>query len=312
MGRVMRSIVLVCVAVLVVIGGAWAWYRYHVRPVSVNGSNTANGNTAASNDPAVLAAGDIATCGIRGSMETAEILGITEGTILALGDEAYPTGSAENFRNCYGPAWGKFLTRTRPVPGNHEYLTKNASAYFSYFGASANDPAKGYYSYDLGAWHVVALNSQCDAVGGCGADSPEVKWFANDLASHSSKCTLAYWHVPRFSSGLHGSSETMQSLWQAAVEGGVDVVLNGHDHLYERLAPMDANGSASMQGIREFVVGTGGTSHYNFTHILPTSEARDNTTFGVVKLILHASSYDWDFMPVAGGTYHDSGTTSCH
>lgn len=300
---------------------AWAWNRYHYRSESVGSGIKTDTNVAPSSDPVVptndvvvLAAGDIASCGNSGSAQTAAILAANDGTILVLGDEAYPSGTAQQFKDCYAPTWGKFLDRTRPVPGNHEYLTPYAVDYFSYFGAAAGDPTKGYYSFDLGAWHVVALNSNCDHIGGCGASAPEIEWLKNDLATHPAKCTLAYWHVPRFSSGLHGSNEAMQSLWQTAVEHGVDVVLNGHDHMYERLSPMDADGNRDEQsGSREFVVGTGGANtHYNFGKALATSEARDNTTFGVLKLTLHSSGYDWDFLPVDVGAYADSGSGTCN
>ncbi len=318
MSNRIRLFLIGSIVIVLAVASAWAWRQYHVRPVSVGGMvqvnavNVANVNAAPSNDPVVLAAGDIATCGIKGSAATAAILGRTEGTVLALGDEAYPIGSAANFKDCYGPTWGQYRDRTRPVPGNHESLTKNASAYFSYFGEAAGDPSKGYYSYELGTWHVVALNSNCSDIGGCGADSPEVKWLQTDLAAHPTSCTLAYWHVPRFSSGLHGSNESMQTMWQTAINGGVDVVLNGHDHLYERFAPMDENGNASSVGTREFVVGTGGTNHYNFIHVLSTSQARDNTSFGVLKLALHPAGYDWQFLPIDGASFQDSGSGACH
>lgn len=313
MNRASRVLAIVCTMAVLLAAGTWAWQRYRVRPVSIGSDIAVDSNVEPSTTPVILAAGDIATCGIKGSADTAAILGSTDGTILALGDEAYPAGSPQQFHDCYGPTWGKYLARTRPVPGNHEYVTANAAGYFEYFGASAGDPVKGYYSYNLGTWHVVALNSECSAIGGCGADSPEVQWLKEDLAAHPATCTLAYWHIPRFSSGLHGSNEAMQTLWQTAVDGGVDVVLNGHDHLYERFAPMDTNGVRNdATGTREFVVGTGGTSHYNFLHVLASSEARDNTSFGVLKLTLRPTEYDWSFLPVDGASFRDAGSGACH
>ncbi|MFH0829118.1 MAG: metallophosphoesterase [Candidatus Kerfeldbacteria bacterium] len=311
---VYKGILVFFTTALIVLGiGTWAWQRYHYRPVSTGGQQE-NAVEAPSSDPVVLAAGDIATCGVKGSEETAAILGRTEGMILALGDEAYPSGSVQEFKECYGTTWGAHRSRTRPVPGNHEYRTPNASAYFEYFGTSAGDPTKGYYSYDIGTWHVVALNTNCSDIGGCGEDSPEARWLQADLASNGSICTLAYMHVPRFSSGTHGSDTAMQTFWRLMAENGVDVVLTGHDHLYERFAPMDANGTKDEQkGIREFIVGTGGGNVlYNFNNILPTSEARNNTTFGALKLILHPAGYEWDFIPVAGSEFRDMGRGTCH
>jgi hypothetical protein len=267
---------------------------------------------ASADDPVVLAAGDIASCASTGDEATAALLASIPGTVLTLGDNAYDSGAAAEFASCYDPSWGAEKARTRPSPGNHEYVTPGAAGYFAYFGASAGDPAQGYYSFDLGAWHLIALNSNCGAIGGCDAGSPEETWLRADLVAHRSACTLAYWHHPRYSSGPHGDDARTQALWQALLDAGADVVLNGHDHTYERFALQDAGANADGNGIREFVVGTGGRSHYRIAATQPNSETHDTDTYGVLKLTLHAGSYDWQFVPVAGGTFTDAGTTVCH
>src|SRR5439155_8251847 len=183
--------------------------------------------------------------------------------VLPLGDDQYPSGALYDFQTYYDPTWGRVKTTTHPAPGNHEYDTAGAPGYFGYFGAAAGDSQKGYYSYDLGSWHVISLNSNCADVGGCDAGSPQEQWLRADLASRSNACTLAYWHHPRFSSGItHGSDPRTQALWDALYDFHADVVLNGHEHNYERFAPQSPTGAADPNGIREFVVGTGGESLY--------------------------------------------------
>ncbi len=275
---------------------------------------TASPTHTAIPDAVLIAAGDIAGCASSGDEATASLVEGMAGTVAGLGDMAYVSGSAAQFAACYEPSWGRFKDRTRPAPGNHDYLTPGASAYFGYFGSAAGEPGQGYYSYDLGAWHIVALNSLCWEVGGCGRESPQVQWLRADLEAHSALCTLAYWHFPRFSSGLHGSYAGAQTLWATLSAAGVDVALAGHDHDYERFAPMDAAGAPDpANGVREFVVGTGGYSHYPFPGApLPTTEVRNAQAFGVLKLTLHPTSYDWEFVPVAGQTFTDSGSTACH
>jgi acid phosphatase type 7 len=266
-------------------------------------------------DPVVVAAGDIAECSKPGDEATAELLGSIPGTVLALGDEAYENGSPEQFANCYGPTWGRFESRTRPAVGNHEYETPNAQGYFGYFGNAAGRRGEGYYSFDLGNWHLIALNSNCSDVGGCGASSPQGRWLREDLASNRSRCTLAYFHYPLFTSGTYRPGiAAVRPLWEALYRAGADVVLNGHDHNYQRFAPQDPDGRAnSERGIREFVVGTGGASQYAISNppIANTQRYNDNT-FGVLKLTLHPDSYDWRFVPVAGKSFTDSGQTPCH
>jgi acid phosphatase type 7 len=268
-----------------------------------------------SNDVVLVGAGDIASCLVDGDEATATLLDNIAGTVFNLGDNAYDNGTASEFANCYGPTWGRHLARTRPSPGNHEYNTANATGYYGYFGSAAGDPTKGYYSYDAGDWHVIVLNSNssCTTIS-CAAGSPQEQWLRADLAANTKACTLAYWHHPRFNSGAaHGNNTAVGPFWNALYEYNADVILNGHEHVYERFAPQTPAAVADpARGIRQFTVGTGGRSHYTFGTIQPNSELRDGNTFGVLKLTLHATSYDWQFIPVAGATFTDSGTGSCH
>ncbi|PYP76241.1 MAG: alkaline phosphatase, partial [Gemmatimonadetes bacterium] len=268
-----------------------------------------------SNDQVLVGAGDIATCSSSGDEATATLLDNIVGTVITLGDNVYDSGTATEYANCYGPSWGRHRARTRPTPGNHEYNTLNATGYYGYFGAAAGDPSKGYYSYDAGAWHIIVLNSNssCTTIS-CAAGSAQDTWLRADLAAHSNVCTLAYWHHPRFNSGAsHGNNTAVANFWDALYQYGADVILNGHEHVYERFAPQTPGAIADpTNGIRQFTVGTGGASHYSFGTIQPNSEARNGNTYGVLKLTLHATSYDWQFVPVAGATFTDSGTGNCH
>lgn len=264
-------------------------------------------------DPVLVGAGDIAGCGGTGAGETARLLDGLAGTVVTLGDNAYERGSAADYAGCYDPTWGRHRARTRPAIGNHEYNTRDAAAYFAYFGAAAGPSDRGYYSYDLGAWHVVVLNSNCDRVGGCAVGSTQETWLRADITAHPAACTLAYWHHPRFSSGPHGSDPATVPLWRALYDAGADVVLNGHDHDYERFAPQDPDGAPDpARGIREFVVGTGGKSHYAIEAPLANSEVRDDDTYGLLAVTLHPSGYDWAFIPVAGTSFTDAGSAPCH
>jgi len=258
-------------------------------------------------DPVFVGAGDIANCSGKNDEATAKLLDNIAGTVFTVGDNVYPDGTSAQFTDCYGPTWGRHKDRTKPVPGNHDYHTPGASGYFNYFGAAAGDPAKGYYSYNLGAWHIIALNSEITYRAG----SAQEQWLRADLAANKSMCALAYWHKPLFSSGQHGSNSGSKAFWQALYEYGADVVLNGHDHTYERFAQQNPSGQADPKGIREFVVGTGGAGLYPFPAIQPNSEVRNNTTSGVLKLTLHATSYDWQFVPIAGQNFSDSGSANC-
>jgi 3',5'-cyclic AMP phosphodiesterase CpdA len=284
---------------------------------AIGGAAVLRAGQAASpgSDPVLVGAGDIADCKeIEGARATAALLERIPGTVFTLGDNAYTSGTAEQFRDCYGPTWGRFLERTRPAAGNHDYRTKGAAAYFAYFGAAAGPPDRGYYAYELGKWHVVVLNSNCDEIGGCLAGSPQELWLRRDLAEHPALCTVAMWHHPRFSSSSeHGDDSATRDLWKALEDAGAELVLSGHDHTYERFAPRDADGRLDPEhGIRQFVVGTGGRHEYAWGTIQPGSEAHNNTTFGVLKLTLHPDSYDWEFVPVEGGGFTDSGTARCH
>ena len=262
-------------------------------------------------DPVFVGAGDIARCSSLGDESTAKLLAGISGTVYTTGDNAYPSGTTNEFNNCYNPSWGQYKARTMPTPGNHEYFTANASGYFGYFGTVAGDPSRGYYSYDLGDWHVVALNSATSTA----AIATMVEWLKQDLDANPTSCTLAYFHHPVFSSGSvhNGIDPTMKPSWEALYAAGADVVVNGHSHNYERFAPQTPTGVEDPErGIREFIVGTGGGAFHSFGTIQPNSEVRNSGTFGVLKLTLHPSSYDWKFVPVAGKTFTDSGSRQCH
>jgi calcineurin-like phosphoesterase family protein len=233
--------------------------------------------------------------------------------VLALGDEQYENGSLADFKAAYDPAWGVLKRITYPAPGNHEYGTPGAAGYYAYFGARAGARSQGYYSFDIGGWHLIALNSNCGAIGGCNFASPQGRWLRADLAAHPSACTLAYWHHPRFSSGPHGNDARFGDFWRILYDGGADVVLVGHDHHYERFAPQTPGAGADpKRGIREFVVGTGGRSHYPFVTPRANSQVRNSTTFGVLALTLRPNGYDWRFVPEPGQSFTDAGTSSCH
>jgi 3',5'-cyclic AMP phosphodiesterase CpdA len=267
-------------------------------------------------EPVVLVgAGDIANCDISGGsggMATARLLDRIPGTVFTVGDHAYPAGTAKGFLDCYDRSWGRHKARTRPAPGNHDYQTDGARPYFDYFKAAAGPERLGYYSYTLGAWHIVSLNSFIAA----DRRSPQLDWLRKDLSENPAVCTLAYWHTPVFSSGPHGSeaqtTSHMEEIWRMLYEFGADVVINGHDHIYERFAPQNPKGQADpKKGIREFVVGTGGGGLYEFKRIRPNSEVRSNRSYGVLKLTLGTADYSWEFVAGAGEQFQDSGTSAC-
>ncbi|MFE9255243.1 DNRLRE domain-containing protein [Streptomyces sp. NPDC006879] len=262
-----------------------------------------------SGDPVLVGAGDIANSG-SGDSATASLLDNIPGTVFTTGDNAYPDGTASDFATYYEPTWGRHKARTRPAPGNHDYHTSGASAYYSYFGANAGPAGRGYYSYDLGNWHVVSLNSEISMSAG----SAQEQWLRADLAGSNKPCTVAYWHKPRWtSSSGHGPSTSTGPLVQALYDYDAELILTGHNHQYERFAPQNPSGQLdNARGIRQFVAGMGGASFYGFGTIQPNSEARNSNTFGVLKLTLHEASYDWEFVPQAGKTYNDSGTGTCH
>ena len=261
--------------------------------------------------PTVLVgAGDIATCG-GGERATSDLLERIPGIVIALGDNAYEDGTAAQYRDCYAPTWGHELDRTRPTPGNHDYHTPNAAPYFQYFGAAAGPAGLGYYSYPAGGWHIVVLNSNCQQVP-CSKGSPQYAWLSADLAAHPARCTLAYWHHPRFSSGEHGPTTEMSDIWQLLYDRGAEVVLSGHDHEYERFAPQDGLGNPdAARGVRQFVVGTGGGELRQIVARARNSEFVRTSTYGVIRLELYADRYAWSFI-ASDGTTLDSGESSCH
>jgi 3',5'-cyclic AMP phosphodiesterase CpdA len=247
-------------------------------------------------------------CGIPEVAMTANLLESMPGTIVALGDLAYPAGSANDFATCYDPTWGRVRQRTHPAPGNHDYETQQGAPYYSYFGANAGPSGRGYYSYRAGAWLVLSLNSNIPA----SADSAQAAWVRATLASNPTSCTLAYWHYPVFSSGPNGNNGAMRDIWRILQDEGADVVLSGHDHIYERFAPQDASGRADpRRGLRQFVVGTGGAHLYSPRAIQQNSEVI-SSTFGVLKLTLKARSYEWQFVSIPGKSFTDFGVGECH
>jgi hypothetical protein len=306
---------------------------YHARVVVVSSAGSAASadsvftTVADSQTVRVAAAGDIAcdptSLAFNGGAGTATecqqtavsdaILAGAYNAVLPLGDLQYENGTASAFAGSYNPSWGRFKTITHPAIGNHEYGTPTL-AYFQYFGAAAGDPAKGYYSYDLGSWHVIVINSNCLHVGGCNIGSPQETWVRADLAAHPARCTLAYFHHPRFSSGQAGDAVEMSAIWSDLVGSGTELVLTGHDHEYERFAPQDGSGGRDdAHGTREVVVGTGGRNHMTFkAAIKPNSEVRNNTSFGFLALSLGPGSYAWRFVSVPPGGFSDSGSASCH
>ena len=270
---------------------------------------------SASSPPTIVltGAGDIADCSSNGAAKTSDLLVGQAGVFFTAGDNAYPDGSAANFRDCYDPTWGRVKDRTiLPAAGNHDWNTAGAAGYLGYFGANAAPDGVTWQSMDLGGWHVVVLDSDCADVGGCEATSPEGRWLAKDLAANQLRCTLAIWHHPRFSSGLHGDDPAVAPFWDLLYAHGAELIVNGHDHDYERFAPQDPSGKVERPGgIREIVVGTGGAELRTFKAQASNSEFRQAGTFGVLRLTLHPANYDWEFLP-ADGLIADAGSTPCH
>jgi acid phosphatase type 7 len=263
--------------------------------------------TSGASSGILVGAGDIGHCGSPGSAATARLLDDIGGTIIALGDNAYFSGTAEEFANCYEPTWGRHRSRTRPVPGNHEYAS-GAVGYFAYFGERAGPHATGYYSYTVGPWRVIALNSEMPT----GPESPQGRWLRGELGARRDACTAVYWHRPLFSSGRNGNNPDMRDLWRTLYEFDVDLVINGHDHTYERFAPQDPDGRLDpARGIRQFIVGTGGAQLYEFPRVQPNSEVR-GAAWGVGIFTLTTGGYQWEFRPVAGTSFTDAGSGYCH
>jgi acid phosphatase type 7 len=319
---------MIIVLVTASIGYADGWFTGNPNPA------------AAAGDPVIAAAGDIACdpldsnfnngngisteCRQKATSDLMVNAGLAG--VLALGDDQYYCGSLQAFNSAYDPSWGRLKSITHPSVGNHEYLTaggsspatacdptnSGAAGYFNYFGSAAGTKGQGYYSFDIGTWHLIALNSNCSDAGGCGTSSPQYKWLQADLAAHPNFCTLAFWHIPLYSSGGRASPNS-QNFWNLLYANNADLILNGHDHIYERFAAQNQSAIADpVNGIREFIVGTGGNNHTTITTVAANSEVRNTNTFGILKLTLHATSYDWQFVPEPGKTFTDSGTTSCH
>jgi hypothetical protein len=313
-GRLARPLLIVGVGAVVaaVAGVGFSWVR---KPQGTQGT------------PVIAAAGDIA-CGPAdhnynggvgnqracNEQSTSDLLLHAKlAGVLLLGDDQYENGTLSDFKRSFAPTWGRLGSKLHPAPGNHEYNTAGARGYFGYFGARAGPDHRGYYSYDIGSWHFVALNSNCRAIGGCNLTSAEGRWLKVDLAAHRAKCTLAYWHHPRFSSGRHGDEKLADGFWRELYAARADIVLVGHDHDYERFSPQDPNGRADpVRGIREFVVGTGGRSHDPIDRVNANSEVRNDKTFGVLELTLHNDRYDWRFVPAGRARFSDSGSDRCH
>jgi subtilisin family serine protease len=263
--------------------------------------------------PTIVAAGDIAACDQTTDEATAELVErYPDATVATLGDNVYESGTAHEFANCYEPSWGRHKARTRPAAGNHDLVTDGGAAYYAYFGAAAGEPGKGYYSYDVGSWHVVVLNSNC-AVVSCAAGSAQEAWLRADLGASRADCTLAYWHHPYFTTGAHPPTTAVRPLLQALYEHGAELLLSGHNHQYERFAPQNPDDRLdTSHGIRQFVVGTGGRFLYAFARSDPESEARDNTSHGVLRLVLRPGGYDWAFVSAPGWSFGETGSGACH
>ena len=282
-------------------------------------------------DPVIAAAGDIACSSTTptGSGSTARchqratsdiLMSSGLSAVLTLGDAQYQNATLSSFNKSYNPTWGRVKPITFPSAGNHEYKTAGAKGYFDYFNGAnlstgrAGDRTKGYYSFDVGTWHLVALNTtdKCTLVP-CGKGSAQEQWLRADLAAHPASCTLAFWHHPRFNSGHEGNATFMQAIFQDLYDADADVLLGGHAHDYERFAPQNPAGKLDKaRGIRQFVVGTGGAFFTALSTTKPNSEVRNASTYGVLLLTLHPSSYDWRFVAESGKRFTDSGSQACH
>lgn len=276
-----------------------------------------SGEPGSAGGTVLVGAGDIAGCTSDGDEITAALLDqvvseADDAVVFTAGDNAYEEGSEQNFAECYDPSWGRHREITRPAVGSREYRTPGAAPYFAYFGEAAGDPALGYYSYNLGGWHIIVVNSNCTEIGGCEAGSPQEQWVREDLAAHSTACTLAYWHQPLFSSRSGGTNPEMLPIFQALDDADADVVISGNDHFYERFLPQEPDGGEDEDGIVQFTAGTGGRSLDEFLGPSPNSATRYNESFGVLALSLYAGGYDFDFVTPAGTPFTDRGSGTCH
>ena len=274
-------------------------------------ASPATGSPPQSEPPDVIlvGAGDIGSCSSEGDEATAALLDEIPGVVFTLGDNAYEDGAAEEFATCYEPSWGRHKGRTRPVAGNHDHRTDEAQGMRDYFGLDGPT----YYAYDVGEWRIYVIDSNCALVGGCGPGSHQYEWLAADLAAEPRQCAAAMWHHPKFTIGPHDNDEGESGiLWELLHARGVDLVLNGHDHNYQRWTPMRPDGTPDPAGIRLIINGAGGKNHTTPTRDDPRVEARNHDTFGVLKLTLAPEAYAWEFIPEAGKTFTDSGSADCH
>lgn len=342
-------VLLACAAI-----GTWALLVSHAATTAIstepeNGTVTAPANIttdstasngkairfnapASSSDPYILAAGDISTSTTTGNSKTTSdiILSMKPTNVLILGDSQYDEGALSAYNSYFNPTWGRFKSIIRPAPGHHDYYTDTkATGYYSYYGAAANNASQpnctsgceGYYSFNIGNWHLIALNTNHQGNGpalniclyiACNATSAQVAWLKQDLAANTKPCVLAYWSDPRFASGTkHGSNPNVGPIWDALYAGHVDLALNGHEHYYERFGKQNPSGQADPKGIREIISGTGGNVLYPFGPTIANDEVRNDTTHGVTQIVLHPDSYDWKFIP-ADGTFTDSGSAACN
>ena len=299
---------------------AWPVVGQHALQLTTNGGGVVDADAflviTDPTDGTLVGAGDIASCQQTNDSDTAAIVSSVlatdpQTTVFTVGDNVYPNGSAQYFADCYDPAWGGFKPATRPTPGNHEYLNNpGAGPYFAYFGDRAGVTGQGWYRYQAGTWRVYSLNSECTETSACYA--AQLAWLRADLAAEPHRCVMAMWHRPVFSTGSHGPSLRMSDFYQELYDAGAELVLAGHDHGYQRFAPADPSGTPDAAGIRQIVVGTGGAGLYAWKTDSTLIEARDNTTYGVLRLDLTPGGYAWEFMPAGNGTFTDSGTTACH
>jgi hypothetical protein len=273
------------------------------RPTAATGP----GQGIAAADVVFAGAGDIVVCGSDGAERTARILDRLPGSVFSLGDNVYPNSTSESLARCYGPTWGRHQGRTYATPGNHDWEVQAGAPYFAFFGGGAGPAGLGYYTVDLGAWRVLSLNSNVAAQPG----SPQYEWVRRELATPGVACTLALWHHPVFSSGGYGNNRHMQAMWRLLDSAGVELAITAHEHSYERFAPQDADGRPDALGIRQFVVGTGGAERRPFAAIQPNSEARSSDAWGILRLLLRSSGYDWEFIPVEGQLFRDQGAGEC-
>jgi hypothetical protein len=265
-----------------------------------------------SSPPVMVGAGDIAVCtNIAAAQATATLLDSIPGTVFTLGDDAYPDGSDWNFAHCYDITWGRHRYRTKPTIGNHEYDTPDGMDYYNYYGTVAGTPMHAWYSYNLGTWHIIVLDSNCNQID-CTSGSPEYTWLQNDLAANKQPCTLSMWHHPLFVSNSAQIESWTLPFWQLLYNAKADLNLVAHVHVYERFAAQNPSGQADPNGMVEIVAGTGGESNGSFTSILPNSVVRNDSTYGVLQLTLQTNSYSFQFIPVAGSTFTDSGSGTCH